>query len=363
MNLSVLHTESSLGWGGQENRTLNECIGLAARGHRVLVAAPPAARLLERAAAAGLATFAIPMPGSANLPAIWRLSRLMAREKPDIVSTHSGRDTLLAGMAARLLRRRPRIVRTRHLILPITSRMSYDGLPDHVVTVSQAVREQLLAAGIPADHLTAVPTGIDFSRFDRAQVEPTLRQELGLADETVLIGTIAILRKGKGHHHLLEAAALLLARGAPVHFAFAGDGPQMDNLRRQAASLGIDQSVSFLGLRRDVPAVLAALDIFVLPTRQEALGTSFIEAQGMAVPVVGSRVGGVPETMIENETGLLVPAENPPALAAALATLVGDPQRRRLMGQRGASFVRSRYSIDVMVDGMLAVYQRQLEAD
>lgn len=357
-----MHTESSLGWGGQENRTLNECRGLATRGHQVLVVAPPGARLLERASQAGLATAAVPMPSSLSLPAVWRLARLMGRERPDIVSSHSGRDTTLAGLAARLLRRRPRIVRTRHLILPITSRLTYDRLPDHVVTVSNAVRDELIAAGIAAAHLTAVPTGVDFARFERAAAEPVLRRELALPAETVLVGTIAILRKGKGHHHLLEAAAQVLAAGVPAHFAFAGDGPQLENLKRQAAQLGLDGRVSFLGLRRDVPAVLASLDLFVLPTRREALGTSFIEAQAMGVPVIGSRVGGVPETMLEGETGLLVPAEDPAALAAAILELARDPARRRAMGERGAAFVRRRYSVDAMVEGMLAVYRRQLGA-
>jgi glycosyltransferase involved in cell wall biosynthesis len=359
--MKVMHTESSLGWGGQENRTLNECLGLKARGHDVLVVAPPSARLLERAAQAGLRTAAIPMRSGFDLPAVWALLRLLRRERPDIVSSHSGRDTTLAGLATRLLRHRPRLVRTRHLILPITSRFNYDGLPDHVVTVSKAVREELIAAGIAPDHLTAVPTGIFFARFDWAGVEPVLRRELGLPADTVLVGTIAILRRGKGHHHLLEAAAKVLTQTSQVHFVLAGDGPQSENLKRQARELGIADHVSFLGLRRDVPAVLASLDIFVLPTRREALGTSFIEAQAMGVPVIGSRVGGVPETMIEGETGLLVPAEDPPALAEAILALVRDPARRRAMGQGGAAFVRERYSVDTMVDGMIAVYRQQME--
>jgi glycosyltransferase involved in cell wall biosynthesis len=359
--MKVMHTESSVGWGGQENRSLNECLGLRDRGHEVLVVAPPGARLLERAAQAGLATTAISMRNSFDLPAIWALRRLMKREQPDIVSSHSGRDTTLVGLATRLLANRPRLVRTRHLILPITSRLTYDGLPDHVATVSRAVRDELIAAGIAPEHLTAVPTGIDFARFERASIEPVLRRELGLPEDAVLVGTIAILRKGKGHHHLLEAAAKVLAAAPQVHFVFAGDGPQSENLKRQAAELGIEGHVHFLGLRRDVPAVLAGFDLFVLPTRREALGTSFIEAQAMGVPVIGSRTGGVPETMIEGETGLLVPPEDPIALAAAILELVRDPARRRAMGERGSTFVRERYSVEAMVDGMIAVYRQQLE--
>jgi glycosyltransferase involved in cell wall biosynthesis len=362
--MKILHTESSTGWGGQENRTLNECIGLAARGHQVLIAAPPGARLLERAAQAGLATVAIPMTGSVNLVAILRLAQLMRRERPDIVSTHSGRDTSLAGLAARLLRPRPRIVRTRHLILPITSRTTYDRLPDHVAAVSEAVKQELMGSGIPGHYITTVPTGVDFSRFERSAAAPVLRQELGLPEDAVLVGTVAILRKGKGHDEVLAAAAQVL-REAPaqpkIHFAFAGDGPQFENLQRRIAEQGLTGRVHLLGLRRDVPQVLASLDLFVLATRREALGTSFIEAQAMGLPVIGCRTGGVPETMLEGETGLLVPVQDAPALAAAILSLTRDPARRRAMGEHAANFVRERYAVEKMVDGMETLYRRLLE--
>jgi len=362
--VKILHTESSTGWGGQENRTLNECLGLAARGHQVLIAAPPGARLLERAAQAGLATAAVPMSGSLNLISILRLAKLMRQERPDIVSTHSGRDTSLAGLAARLLRPRPRIVRTRHLILPITSRTTYDRLPDHVVSVSEAVKQELMGSGIPGHYITTVSTGVDFGRFERAAAEPVLRRELNLPADAVLVGTVAILRKGKGHDEVLAAAAQVL-KAAPaqpeIHFAFAGDGPQFENLKRRIAEQGLEGRVHLLGLRRDVPQVLASLDLFVLATRREALGTSFIEAQAMGLPVIGCRTGGVPETLLENETGLLVPVQDAPALAEAILSLVGDPARRRAMGQRAASFVRERYAVGKMVDGMEAVYHKLLE--
>jgi glycosyltransferase involved in cell wall biosynthesis len=116
-----------------------------------------------------------------------------------------------------------------------------------------------------------------------------------------------------------------------------------------------------LGLRRDVPQVLASLDLFVLATRREALGTSFIEAQAMGLPVIGCRTGGVPETMLEGETGLLVPVQDAPALAAAILSLTRDPARRRAMGEHAANFVRERYAVEKMVDGMETLYRRLLE--
>lgn len=367
--LSIVHTESSTGWGGQENRTLNECLGMRARGHRVTVVAQPGARLLERAAQAGFATAAVRMRKSFDLPAVFHLAKVLREVRADVVNTHSSRDTTLAGLAARLPLaypgRRPQVVRTRHLILPITSTFTYARLPDQVVAVSHAVRNYLLSKGIAGDQVTTVPTGVDFTRFDPGQTTAAdLRGELGLPADAVLVGTVAILRKKKGHHVLLEAAARLRddPRGAQVRFVFAGDGPQTDNLKARIAELHLQDRVFLLGLRRDIPAVMAGLDLFVLPTLEEALGTSYIEAQAMGLPVIGTRVGGVPETMREDETGLLVPAEDAPALAEAIATLASDGQRRHTMGEAGSRFVRETYCLERMVDGMEALYRRLLVA-
>ena len=169
--MRVLHSESSTGWGGQENRTLNEMIAMRERGHEMAVVSRPGARILERALEAGFPTHAVDMRGALDLPAIIRLRRVMRDFRADIVNTHSGRDTQLAGIAARSLgRKRPSIVRTRHLALPITSKFPYSVLPDHVVTVSKYVERHLAEAGIPAGKITTVPTGVDLACYDRASV-------------------------------------------------------------------------------------------------------------------------------------------------------------------------------------------------
>ncbi|NWG32498.1 MAG: glycosyltransferase [Rhodocyclaceae bacterium] len=356
----VLHTESSLGWGGQENRTFNEMLGLRERGHTALLACPPGARLGARAREAGFTVFETPMRSAVDLPAMLRLRRFMAEQRPDVVNTHSSRDTQLAGMAARLLARRPRLVRTRHLALPITSKFTYRVLPDHVVTVSRHVENALVRAGVPREHITTVHTGIDFSRYDRALVKGDLREALGLPADTLLIGTVAILRRKKGHAELLEAVPAVLERFPDAHFVFAGDGPQHANIERRIAALQLSEHVHLLGLRRDVVNVLASLDLFVLPTHQEALGTAFVEAGAMGLACIGTNVDGVPEVINDGETGLLVPVHDPAALAQAIIALLADPARRRAMGEAASRHVRQKFSREAMVGGMVAVYERLL---
>lgn len=360
--MRVLHTESSTGWGGQENRTLNEMIAMRDRGHDMAVVSRPGARILERAQEAGFATFAVDMRGAIDLPAIFRLRGVIRRFKADIVNTHSGRDTQLAGTAARTLYHRPRIVRTRHLALPITSKFGYGVLPDHVVTVSRFVEDALVAAGVPRERITTVSTGIDFSRYDRSTVAGDLRRELGLPADSLLVGTVAILRAKKGHAEILDAAPEILNRFPKAHFVFAGDGPQMENLKERIATSGLQQRIHLLGLRRDVTNVLASLDVFILPTHQEALGTAFIEAAAMSLPAVAAKVDGVPEVIIDGETGLLVPAHDGRALVEPVCRLLGDPIFRQGMGGNAAKFVRRTFAREVMAGGMERLYRRLLEA-
>ena len=357
--LRILHSESSKGWGGQENRTLNELIAMRERGHTLAVVSRPGARILERAKEAGFATFEVDMRGAIDLPNILRLRAVIKQFRADIVNTHSGRDTQLAGMAAHsILGRRPRIVRTRHLALPITSKFSYSTLPDHVVTVSQYVGRYLVEAGIPAGNITTVPTGIDFSRYDRAAVAGNLRAELGLPADALLVGTVAILRGKKGHTEILDAAPSVLQRFPGAYFVFAGDGPQLENLKLRVANEGLQQKVFFLGLRRDVTNILASLDVFVLPTHQEALGTAFIEAGAMGLPAVATNVDGVPEVVQDGITGLLVPVKDGAAIGEAISRLLGDPVGRQQMGIRAAEFVRHKFSREAMAQGMEALYER-----
>jgi glycosyltransferase involved in cell wall biosynthesis len=358
--MRVLHTESSTGWGGQENRTLQEAIQMRLRGADMLFACRRGAQLSQRARDHGFTVEEFPMRNSFDPVSIVGLGGAFRRHRIDLVNTHSGRDTLLAGIAARLMLRRPRIVRTRHLILPITSKATYSLLPDHVVCVSRAVRDYLADVGVPTAMLTSVPTGVDTTRFDPAGVDAALREELHIPAEAPLIGTVAILRMKKGYQDLIAAIPQVLAGAPTAHFVFAGDGPQRQNIERALTEAQLGERVHLLGLRRDIPQVLKSFDIFVLPTHQEALGTSYIEAQAMGVPVIGTRVGGVPDTMIEGETGLLVPPHDPPALAEAIVTLATDPAKRRAMGEAGRRRVLSEYTVQKMAERMQAVYERVL---
>lgn len=354
--LTLMHSESSLGWGGQENRTLQELRGLSNRGYRTLVLCPSGAEIGKRAAAEGIAVRHCRMRKSYDVAAVASIRRIIREERVDILNTHSGRDSLLAGLAGRLSSRRPIIVRTRHLALPITSRISYRVLPHRVVTVSEYVRRYLVGEGVPAERVVAIPTGVDTTRFSPGAATGTIREELGLSPAVPLVGMVAILRKKKGHHILLDAVPDILRAVPEAVFVLAGDGPQWENVSRKIRSMGLSKKVFMLGLRRDVPNVIASLDLFVLPTLEEALGTSFLEAMAMEKPVVGTRVGGVGEVVVDGVNGCLVPPENSGELARATVALLRDGEGRRRMGIEGRKTVREKYTVEVMCGKMDALY-------
>lgn len=301
------------------------------------------------------------MKKSYDIRAIQYILKLIKDENINVINTHSGRDSLLAGIAGRLSTRKPVIVRTRHLALPITSALSYKIFPHRIVTVSEYVRDYLIQAGIPQKEVVAVPTGADLKRFDPEKIKGDLREELGLKKDTPLIGTIAILRRKKGHHILLDAVPMVLEKVPGAIFVLAGDGPQKENILNKIHTSGLSDKVFMLGLRRDIPEILKSIDLFVLPTLQEALGTSFIEAMAMKKPVIGTDVGGVGEVIKDGINGYLVEPNNPSALADAVIKVLEDMERAKAMGMEGRKIVEQNYTVEKMCEKMYALHTSLLK--
>jgi glycosyltransferase involved in cell wall biosynthesis len=358
---SVLHTESSTGWGGQESRTLQESIGMRKLGARIVLLCQPGSILGEKAEAEGFDVVRCRMKKSYDLFAVKNILRTIRSEKIDIVNTHSGRDTLLAGIAGRLSSRRPAVVRTRHLALPITSKFTYNVLAHRVVTVSEYVRNYLISEGIPASKVQTVQTCVDLEKFDPEKTGNDLRQELGLEPGVPVVGTVSILRRKKGHHILLDAIPGILKKVPEAVFVFAGNGPQKENIENRIKKLGLGEKVILLGLRHDIPNILNSIDLFVLPTLQEALGTSFVEAMAMGRPLIGADVGGVGELIKDGVNGYLVMPEDPYGLANAIIRILQNREKAEAMGREGMKMARQHFTSERMCREMYDLYASLLE--
>lgn len=360
-SLRILHSEAATGFGGQEHYIFRMMCMMRESGHHIEAACQPNSRLAEYLRAEGFTVHTFYMRGPLNyVKGVARMSRILARGHFDVVNSHSRRDTLLVGMAARLAGV-PLIVRTRHLAKKIGSLLSYSRVPNRVITPSNFVRDMVIAKGVASGHVGVVPPAFDFP--DPMPV-PVLRTELGLPDEALIVGSVGVLRTEKGHAELIEAMAPIIGRHSRVHLVIVGGGhPGEENLQALVAAKNLGGNIHLLGTRSDVPALLPDFDVFALATYTEASGTVFVEAGAAGVPVVGTRVGGVPEMMHEGETGLLVPLFDIPALTEAIERLLMDPDLRRLMGRAGRKFCLEdgRFTRQAMARNTEACYRRWLK--
>jgi glycosyltransferase involved in cell wall biosynthesis len=355
----VLHTEASPGLGGQEVRTLNEARWTAERGWRVLLACQPDGRLAERAREAGVETRPVRMRGPLDPRGLAALVRLVRREHVSLVHTHSSIDAWLGGMAARLCR--VPVVRTRHVSIAIRRGPNpvYRWLADRVITSGEAIRRVVLAAGVPPARVVAIPAGVNLESFPFGLKAPEIERELGLGSPVV--GSVAMFRGSKGHPQLLQAFARVRERHPRASLLLVGDGirrPWVEQLAREA---GLADAVVFTGFRPDVPALLGTMDCFVLAsTRTEGVPQALLQAFATGVPVVASRIGGIPEVVTDGETGLLVESESVPALAAAIERVLDDPDAAARRARAARALVEARFSHESAVERLLQLYRELL---
>nr|WP_315846849.1 glycosyltransferase family 4 protein [uncultured Achromobacter sp.] len=335
--LRIVHSEAATSFGGQEGRIFKEMTAMRARGHHIEAICQPRALLVERLSDAGFTVHKVAMDGPVNyLKGVAAVRGILKEGRFDVLNTHSRRDTVIAALAARLAGT-PLIVRTRHLSNKVGSMWSYTCLPHRVTTVSDHVREYLIERGVPANKVATVYSPIVLPPpVERS----TLRDELGLADDDIVVGCVAVMRATKGHKDLIDAIVPLMASRPKLHLVFVGGGsPVFEQTQDYVATLGLQDRIHLMGMRRDVPNLLAGFDVFALATQQEASGTVYVEAQASGLPVIGTDVGGVSEMFRNGETGILVPPKNPQALTEALQRLIDDPALRRRMGDAGRKMV------------------------
>src|SRR2546426_563556 len=341
---TILHTEASLGLGGQELRIVAESRWLRDHGWGALIACQPGSCLFAEARAAGVDAVALPMRSAADLGALLALRRLMRALAVDLVHTHSSTDSWSAALAAKSLGLP--VVRSRHVSIAIRSALVYR-LADRIVTSGEAVRAIVVGAGIAPERVVAIAPGRDTARFHPAGSGKTVRDELRVGAGEPLIGLVANIRGSKGHNVFLEAARDVLRAAPRARFLIVGDGVGYDDVRRRVSDLGLTRHVTMTGFRRDIPEVMAALDVLVLPSiRSEAASQVIPQALAVGTPVVATTVGGSPELVRDGETGRLVPPDDARALARAVLEILRDPARARAMGRAGQAAVAAGLTLD-----------------
>ena len=353
--LKILHTEAARGMGGQEIYLLRHLLAMRARGHDMSLLCQPGARLAEAARDHGFVVHTLEMGGLPRLlrgiPAVRHLVRT---HRYDVVNVTSRRDALIAAAGARLAGA-PLVVRSRHLMSPVHSLLTYTWLPQRVITVSQFVKRLLQERGIAPGRIGVVPPMAQSplpsgdepparSWAELRQLRAEIRAGLGFGEDDVVVGCVAVLREPKGHLDLLDAIAPLCRADPKLHLLIVGDGePVMTRLKAMRAQYGIESQVHLPGYRADAARLMAGFDVFALPSHKEAAGTVFLEAAQAGVPIVATRVGGIPDMVVEQANAILVAPGDPAALTAALRTLAACGELRQAMGRAGLDWIRGEH--------------------
>lgn len=288
--------------------------------------------------------------------ALVREGRALAREHGiRILHSNSAAPTQWLLPVARMLR----LPLLSHLHIDYIRRARYVMLlhqADLIVGVSRQVLDDFLRDGTPGARTQVIYNGIDFARLDKRPGKD-LRPLLGIPAGTTLIGAAGSLIQRKGHDVLIRALDLLTGE-QPPHLLIASDGPEREALQRLTAELGLSARIHFLGYHDNITDVYESCDIMVLASRADAFGLVLAEAGYLRRPVVATRVGGIPEVVVDGETGLLVPPDDPQALAGALQRLVDDKGLRERLGEAGRVRAQTRFSVQRMASDFGSAYER-----
>ena len=307
--------------------------------------------------------------------ALFFVRHVLAEVEPEIVHTHLLPATQIGLVAAKLAHRRA--VTTVHFtferltINPAAAwlnRQSYR-FYDAIYAISDAVKQSIIEnCPVAEDSVKVLLSGVDFARASgtarerREDVRRRIRRHYGFADGDVVIGTIGRMEPIKGHGVLVSAFAELRGACPAARLLLVGDGTCRPSLERQAGELNLDGAITFAGMQNDPGALLAAMDVFVLPSSHEGLGLSIIEAMGAGLPVIGSTAGGIPEVVTDGETGLLFERDDPPALAGCLRRIVASPELARRLATAGKAFAERQFGIAGYVGRLYDEYDRALHA-
>jgi glycosyltransferase involved in cell wall biosynthesis len=289
------------------------------------------------------------------------LSRAMRRHRCVLAHFHGARAVTVGGAACARAKVPIRIVSRRtpsRFRLGLFGKRKYAHDVDLIIAVSEQVRDILVHGGMAPDKIEVIPEGLDFGAFEAADDRTFLRREFGFLPDDFLVGIEAYLEDGKGHRYIIEAARMLRERAPKIKLVILGRGALelgSDSLTRD---LGAEDLAFLLGFKDEAPRIFASLDCFVLSSEQEGPRASTMDAMAAGLPVVATQVGGVPEVVLNDETGFLVSPRSPRALAEAVYAVYKDPDLARRFGQRGHQVVHERFSSLAMARRAIALYKR-----
>jgi L-malate glycosyltransferase len=342
--VSFLFVDTERVWRGGQGQLFTLLEGLHRSGHSVHLVCHPKTLLEARARELKMSVHPTTIRSELGLVSFFRLLGILNRVRPDVLAFNTPRAMLLGTLASRMVSTRARIV-FRRVNFPLHrnffTRFKYTWGIDSVVAISESIRLQLQVCGIPASKIRTIYEGIDLSLYPKRILEGPRSPE-----SPAVVGTVAHLSAEKGLQYLIEAASLIPDVRKRVRFVIVGDGACREQLCSLAAEHGLAEIFEFAGFHTSTSQFMKSFDIFALPSLSEGLSSAILEAMASSLPIVATRVGGIPELVTEGDNGLLVAPEDSIALAGAIKQLVENPEEARRMGESGRNRMEQQFTIE-----------------
>ena len=360
-----LHIDTARGWRGGQSQVLQTVIGLRAIGQRAALVANPAGEL-HRRMREGHDLIPLAARSDIDLSAAWNLSRVLKQLKPDVLHAHDPRAVAIAATALSIVSPSPRppLVASRRAEFRMAqnsfSRWKYSQV-DRFIASCGAIRDRLARDGIGHARVVVIHDGVDVE-FVARMTGASVHAELFLPTNAPVVGNVAALVPQKGHQHLVEAAALVVREVPDARFVIVGEGDLRSSLERQIKDKHLERHVLLAGFRTDVLEMTKGFDVFAVSSIHEGMCVALVDAMAAGKPAVGTRVGGVPEVIVDGTTGFLVEPRDAEAMAGAIIRLLEDEGLRARMGTAGLERAREHFTIERMVREIAGVYERALAA-
>ena len=358
-----LHIDTARTWRGGQSQVMFTVMGLRAVQQRAALVAHPEGELFRRMSEG---TDLIPLAprNEIDLAAAWRLSRVIKQLAPDVVHAHDPHGVAMSATALSITAPSPKplLIASRRIEFHIGhnsfSRWKYEQV-DGFIANSGAIRDRLVADGIPRTKITVVNEGVDVERIVRLPAA-NVHAAFFLPTHAPVVGNVAALVPHKGQHHLIDSAAIVVRHVPDARFVIVGDGELRQSLEEQIRHKHLERHVFLAGFRADVLELTKGFDVFVMSSTSEGMCTALVDAMAASKAAVATTAGGIPEVMVDGETGFLVPPRDHEAMAEKIVQLLKDDALRARMGDAALRRARARFTVERMVDETAAVYEQLL---
>lgn len=357
---TILHTESSLGFGGQEIRILEESKELQKRGYTIIILCQPNSGIAKKSKEQGFVVEEIRMGHALSPRAILAIIKVMKKYNIEILNTHSSKDSWLASIAGRIMKKP--VIRTRHVSIPVRrnffSEFVYKYLCDIIITTGEALKNSLIVKNkIPPPKIVSIPTGIDLNKFKKILPDQNVKQEFNIAKDDFVVGMMGFIRSEKGHKYFLQAVPEILKQLPNTKFLIIGSEPMGSMITDMVLHSDLRFNVTITGFREDVVSIASIIDILVQPsTGKEGVPQSLMQGLAMEKACIATKVGAIEELIIDNKTGLFIPLRNAQAIAEKTVFLLTNPVLREELGKQGRKLVEEKFAINKMSDKIDKIY-------